>query len=460
MASGTKIGEIPNVGGSAIHRSLSTDGKHIAFLDRAGQSIEIWSYETGTRLQTIKVEEGSSRVSGFLLPTADRLITGTQQQVEKFRFRKSLKLFDTSSGTLLKTVPPDEDVPNTDSFTVSDGGRYLARLLSTGQLQLLESATLETAVTIPIPVLENGFSGTSFSPDGTEIACMMSNATETKIVTASLKDGRVTEIGLSENNSGTQPYDGPRIQWLPDQSGWILFGQRIVHRKIARQVWEMRFQGNTTSNRRLVLQKSVLAQSALKPAKNGKHDPPQLLQLDWPKETVETAGLKFGDTRSAASSADVEVVVQVDELRFGEVAETTEKIRSTLDEALRKTGLESPEPRAAMTLHANYSESRGKVLYRRGASPLLIADPKIGGPGVQSTAVLIKLKLMISGNDEPVWMSELKVDPIVLTVEGSSSEADVHDAVMNSVRQRLRGYSLPFFISDQLTLPGIRDNEL
>ncbi|MFO0998958.1 MAG: WD40 repeat domain-containing protein [Planctomycetaceae bacterium] len=460
FASGTKVGEISDPGGISTSRSLAPDGKHIAFLDKSRQSIEVWSYETGTRLQTIRIEEGESRVTGFLLPMADRLITGLQRKIGEFKYETTLKLFDVVTGQLLKTVLPVENPPSPSSFAISDGGRYLAYLTPEGMLQVFESASLDKIVSIPIRPPERALSGCAFSPDGKSLACMMSNATETKISVASLIDGQVSEILLAENLSGNAAYLGPAIQWLPDQSGWVLNGQRIVNSQLTRQVWAINFQGSTSGNRRMILQQSIVAAGTLKRSKNGQYEPPELVQATWPKNQIDTSISNLINDDGKASQIDVRVIVNTEKSRFDDSEQTTENVRKTIQDAFDAAGLESPNLHGPLELHAFYSEDPGQKLYRKGITSLLIADPKLGGRSFLSTSARVRFELRASGREEPIWKSELVSDPMVLVIEGTLDEKTVHDSARQHLYQLLRGYSYPFHIDDQLTLPGVSSFDL
>lgn len=460
FASGTKVGEISDPGGISASRSLAPDGRHIAFLDKSRQSVEVWSYETGRRLQTVRIEEGESRVTSFLLPTADRLITGSQRKIGEFKYETTLKLFDVLTGQLLKTVLPEENPPSPSSFAISDGGRYLAYLAPEGVLKVFESASLGMIVFIPIRPLERALSGCAFSPDGKSLACTMSNATETKISVASLIDGQVSEILLAENLSGNAPYLGPAIQWLPDHSGWVLNGQRIVNRQLTRQVWAINFQGSTSGNRRMILQHSIVAAGTLKRSKNGQYEPPELVRATWPKHQIDSSIKSLVSSKGQSSQIDVRVVVNTKKSRFGNSEQTTENVRKTIQGAFDAAGLESPSLHGPLELHAFYSEEPGQKLYRKGNTSLFIADPKLGGRSVQSTSARVRFELRSSGRDELIWKSELVSDPMVLVIEGSIDERTVHDSALQHLYQLLRGHSYPFHISDELTLPGASSIDL
>jgi hypothetical protein len=460
FASGTKVGEISDPGGISTSRSLAPDGRHIAFLDKSRQSIEVWSYETGRRLQTIRIEEGESRVTSFLLPTADRLITGLQRKIGEFKYETTLKLFDVLTGQLLKTVLPVENPPSPSSFAISDGGRYLAYLTSEGVLKVFESASLDSVASIPISPLEKALSGCAFSPDGKSLACMMSNASESKIYVASLTDGQVSEILLADNLSGNGPYVGPAIQWLPDQSGWVLNGQRIISSQLTRQVWAINFQGNTSANRRLILQQSMVAAGALKRSKTGQYDPPELVRATWPKHQIDSSIKSLSSDDGKASQIDVRVIVNTEKSRFGESGQTIENLRKTIQDGFDVAGLESPSFPGPLELHAFYSEDPGKKLYQKSNTSLLIADRKLGGRSVQSTSARVRFELRAPGKEEPIWKSELVSDPLVLVIEGTVDEKTVHDSALQHLFQLLRGHSYPFHISDELTLPGVSSVDL
>jgi hypothetical protein len=463
LSSGTRIGEIPEAEGIALRRSLSPDGRLIAFWLKGSETIEVWSYITGTRLQTIDVKEDGYPLSGILLASANHLITVSQRNVGQFQYENALKVFDVTTGQLLKTTPLSRENPSILSLAVSDGGRYLGYLRDDGVLEILESASLKSTARIPIRPLERAAAGCSFSADGTKLACMMSNASETKIYVASLQDGHVSEIVLPMNNLGLEPYQGPIVEWLPDQSGWVLFGQRIVSDKLRKQVWTLRCQGNVSANRRLTLQQSVLAVGSLKRGASGQFNPPELVQFQWPKAQIDASGIEGsleGKTANTAPLVHVDVSVTVGGLRFGEVERTKEKLTAVIAEAVRVTGLKSSSLPANMQLGVNYQEAPGTKLYRREGSSLLIADSKLGGNGFQSTCAKMKFALRAPGSPESIWEAELVVDPIVVVIEGAVDEASIHAAVLKKTEQLLRTYGYPFYVDEQLTLPGESTHDL
>ena len=454
LSSGNRIGEIPDGAEISLDRSLSPDGRQIAFRLKGSDTIDIWSYETGTRLQTIDVKQDGFYFSGILLASADRLIARVQRGLGNFKYESVLKVFDITTGQLLNSTEVSQQTPPISSLAVSNGGRYLGYLSSYGVLEVWESASLQSVARIPIRTLERAFVGCSFSPDGTKLAGMMSNASETKIYVASLLDGSVSEILLPVSNRGLASYEGPELEWLPDQSGWVLFGQMIVNQKLRKQVWTIRCEGITRYTRRLTMQQAMLAQVTSKPGANGQYNPPELIPLEWPKNQVEALEADFRATASSTPLVHVDVSVTVGDLRFGEVTRIAERIQAVIAKAVRAIGLRSSSLPANMQLVVDYQESPGLQLYRREGSSLLIADAQLGGAAFRSTSVKMKFALQVPGSRESVWEAELVVDPTVMVIKGVIDEASIHAAVLEKTEQLLSGYGYPFYIDEKLTIPG------
>lgn len=91
--------------------------------------------------------------------------------------------------------------------------------------------------------------GIAFSPDGTKLAVLKSSRTHSSIDVLDVPTGKFGIPTLVPALPEATSYEGPRLEWLPDQSGWILDGSHMLDLATQRVVWVDRGVGDASDNR-------------------------------------------------------------------------------------------------------------------------------------------------------------------------------------------------------------------
>lgn len=79
----------------------------------------------------------------------------------------------------------------------------------------------------------------AFSPDGAFLAAISGAGHDPRVMAWSLADGKqVADLAL-EKNPAAGFYDGPKLEWLPDGSGWLLNGAAVYDRDSGRILWKV-----------------------------------------------------------------------------------------------------------------------------------------------------------------------------------------------------------------------------
>jgi len=107
-----------------------------------------------------------------------------------------------------------------------------------------------------------------------------------KIFVASLLDGSVKQYTLDKSlRTGASQPNGPQaIEWLPDQSGWVIKGENVFSKTQGRVVWSNDF-GKEKFTRNIVLMDAILHPTKVKDETGA--DQPVLKKLKWSEQTNE-----------------------------------------------------------------------------------------------------------------------------------------------------------------------------
>src|SRR5262249_41243651 len=121
----------------------------------------------------------------------------------------------------------------------SPGRRYLALVSREYDRLLLYDLTGgELAGELPLPRGAKCF-GLSFSLDGKALAGLFKVNDATRLLTWNLAAATASaNLKLdSEAAPKVDVYLGPALEWLPDGSGWLVYGRRIVDGQSGRYYW-------------------------------------------------------------------------------------------------------------------------------------------------------------------------------------------------------------------------------
>ncbi|MEZ6132649.1 MAG: hypothetical protein R3C59_28615 [Planctomycetaceae bacterium] len=459
LATGKKIGQLQGDAQQAGPRSLSCDGTMLAALDVKRQHVTFWSYETGTPVGTAQIGDGTTPVGEMILTSPTRLVTYTLSRTAG-GFSKAVKLFSVPDGKLLNTIEV-ESPWYLKQLAVSANGRYLAWLDRKEGLSIYETESLERLVRLPMNGASASYAnpdGAAFSVDGTRLAAVYTTADETSIKVLQLRDGSISEVNLAGNLVSSaltgDPYVGPVVEWLPDDSGWVLFGRTIVDAATGLRVWTVDSAGLNGTKRRQILLNGMLVHKGGMDMETQKITPQQLVFVDWPRDDIQKslAALAAG-TAVFRPGSTVEVKVETGTLKHGEPEQTQAELKSALEQRMQRDGMQIGAE-SGIVLHAHYSEQDGQTLHMRDRNVPRSAQVPTG-PGIQSTVAVIQLELRLPDKSKPVWTTQVNVDPRSLLIRGEANAQSAREAMFQSAQRQITAAAIPWFIPDDNKLPTL-----
>ena len=206
-------------------RALSADGRHLAVVANDPRVAEIWSVRTGKglwRLDLYPVQAGRVLFAG-----PNHLLVAEEhgQHVQIWAIETGKR-----QGAIQLPGPFD-----CQGIASTPGGKYLAVLTNNDTLRLYATASGEQVALRAIPKARGnaGTVGMAFSGDGEQLAIAFDGESAGRIVAVAMADGSIThDHGFPEplaNIFSNPQYQGLKLQWLADKSGWLLYGNGIVN---------------------------------------------------------------------------------------------------------------------------------------------------------------------------------------------------------------------------------------
>lgn len=460
LATGQTLGQLKGFPIVTGERSLSPDGKTVAVLDGPRKNVQIWSFETGKMIQTIAAEQGTATVNDMICLSSSRVLTYTLTQ-NGSSFEKQLKLYDAVTGQLLKTRSP-EGIIDLNSLAVSFGGKYFVSSEVNEGSTIYRTETLEDVIRIPVPSLQFAMpSGAAFNAAGDQLSVAWTDTKTTVIVTTKLIDGSVSEVSvpghLNLSPITGDSYSGPGLEWLPDGTGWLLSGRTIIDANSKLRVWTIDTGGFNGTIRRQLLQGGLMVYAGGVNLDTGAVKNVSLKVVNWPKEDIDrsiSAATSGGDAK-LRRGAVVALKVEIGTLKYGPPEETQKKLEEAFQQRLAADGMASTGSPAAV-LTVTYSEADGKEMFSQGRGlpgfPTPPTQPPSGTP-IQSTVGLIKLALQISGEAQPVWSTDLLINPSVLLIRGNADAQAARDAMFEMAQRQITSAAIPYFVPSDSALP-------
>ena len=460
LATGKAVGQIKGLAISAGERGISPDGLIMAVLDGPRKNVQIWSFAAGKMTLTIPVEQGTAIVNNMACLSSSRVLTYTLTQ-NGTSFVKQLKLYDATTGQLLKSQNLEDSI-NLNSLAVSFGGKYFASSEMNKGTTIYRSETLEAAATLPMPTRPYATpSGAAFNAAGDQISVVWTDLTTTVISTTKLADGSVKEISipgrLTLSPITGQTYSGPAIEWLPDGTGWLLFGRTIVDAESQQRVWTIDTDGLNGTRRRLLLPEGQLVYTGGANLETMKITNPGLKLIKWPKADAakSIAALAAGGDAKLKPGSVVTLKVEIGQLKYGMPEETRARLEEAFQERLVADGMVSTgDPEAVLSV--SYSEADGKEMFSQGRRlPGVPAPPTppAAGTAIQSTVASIKLALQITGETKPVWSADLLINPSVLMIRGDATAESARNAMFETAQWQITSAPIPYYVPLDAALP-------
>jgi hypothetical protein len=238
---------------------FSPDGRYLAAAQRQQGDVEttpivVWSFVSGDVHRTLEL--AGRHISPTLrFGAPHQLISLHNPDWESY----ILTVWDLQSGGKLKEVRLPRGRGDTqlrpESLSISPGGRY-ACLLIGKQLGTIDLTTGEPAGAITLSEPPSSCEGTMFSPDGAELAVVVSQGSGHHLYIFDIATGRVLLDKDYRGRLQTFFYKGPQIDWLPDKSGLVFAGHLLLERNTGEEVWV--FPTTDSNPRRLISAGDIL----------------------------------------------------------------------------------------------------------------------------------------------------------------------------------------------------------
>jgi WD40 repeat protein len=238
LSKGEKTGRTGAKGGAAFDlEALSPDGKFFAQTGGIGDAaVVIYACDKGQLHKRLPFQKAATRVQFVGFASSGRLITAASWGLEN-----RVQAWSLDSGKLTNEYKtPDADF---DDVALGLDGKHFATKLKFENkgLAIYDLKTGKLAARPRFPEASTwGVEAMQFSPDGQELAVL-----DDLGLHLTVWDGNVNVVFETQSAKGQRgwerdiAYQGPPIQWLPDGSGWLLYGRYLLDRSSQRVVWKL-----------------------------------------------------------------------------------------------------------------------------------------------------------------------------------------------------------------------------
>ncbi len=227
LRTGSKLGQIQAELSIKRHVAISPDGRLLACPDRSQAAV--YSTETGEQITSVEIQGA---------PTVDRVyFIGDDRLLAVHSGRRFLwNLVDLNKDNLEIDVECLDEIPTIQLHTVafSPSARYLAVITEANTLMVADILQDSIVGNVELPP-EAGLmcQQLAFSQGGDRLSCVFGYSSgHLRVLTFDLSTERqpddcvinIDRLNLSMSNSDQTP----PIQWLSDDSCWLLFGRYII----------------------------------------------------------------------------------------------------------------------------------------------------------------------------------------------------------------------------------------
>lgn len=461
LITGKKVHQIKGKPPQCIKRALSADGRWMALnlLDKSNHCmIEIWSFETGLLQSKFDAAPtGMSMVLMEFIPGHDELVTYCHGQVGA-QFVREFHVWDVKTGQVVRKLTPPNGLQKCD---ISPTGKWIAckdssdvaiiDLQSGEELGRIETASkTEDGEYVNLDEFR-------ISPDGTEIACVLTGQKSWVIEVHKVSDGSrdfSLTIPLSNINQLTHvaSYKGPKLDYVQKPAGFLLGGGGFIDRETGLMPWNYVPGVLEFSHWKRFLIPAGLIVST------GESQSRKIEVVPFPSEQLDKSLNAYRDDVPAIvkPGAKVKVVVKVDKIRFGTVEGTKASLEEALIERLAEDGLEVAEE-AETLMNVKYSEISGKQLQEFVGGNPIFGGGTATGRTVQSTAGLIEIEWASKDGKTKIYSERVVLDPSTLLIRQGEdlSEANIRAKVFDVVKARLAGLPLPYFVPEDKSIANL-----
>lgn len=445
---------------------LSADGKHVllTFINKDSKIAKLatWNTQTGERIAEWDVDPVPTTVSLYE-------ICGTKKAFAKMirkegtRYKTILKLWDLTTGKLLKESEVKSSEFNHSNYKISPGGNYLISynhneifIYNLASLELIYKKELVLFIdsNVSHPSLQN----IDISADGKELGLLVSGSDTTSVWVTNLESGKSTkEYGIEGNlrNVFSEPsYGGSNLILTPSGDSLLLYGALLVDRKSMRSVWLYHPVPNVIMRNDLFITPHYIlagTDSALKDARGRLkiRRKPRLVSVPLPEKKIvdSLSAYASGNDAFLKEGQQVSIEVKIGKVKFTNIDEVKSILGDVIQERLESEGFQIGEDQP-IVFKIEYQEQAGNKLQltKRGRpSPGNPLGRTATGQTIDSTAAAFKLSWVEKATKRTLWSKQALVNPRFLILRDATAE-EAREQMFEGLQNRLMAESIPYFI--------------
>ncbi len=449
-STGTELGTVPvELAYSSTIAALSPDGSVLAVAVPG---------EGGGRSQALAVFDVKTGKESLRLSASDQ----TFKDIKYLEFTKHGYLVlvgEGGKGSVVQVLRVPEGTAVSSFFidrvntirgriAVSTDGRHMAVAYYEGLL-VFDIVSGKTVARMSKPPSDSGVNplsfveGMAFSPDGTELAVLVSIGKK-RLIVFNVRGEVVEDFGLGSQLSVTQ-LQGDAVQWSPDGQSWLLMGSRLVDRRAKTTVWKLERRGFVTVGGRFLDAGHVVAGRS-----SGNTE--DIVVIDIPRQAIDqSVAAMTGQNVRFGPGAKVQVNVTVDSVSGGSASEIETALRETAEKRLSENDLVI-EPSADAALTINYSEAAGEQLRIVEGSFISGRDT---GQRVQETVGTLTGRLTINGGSETLWEQSIrKGNPHHVNAETVNAQT-VREEMFKRITYLVSTLDIPYFVAGDADIASL-----
>ena len=457
VSTGKKLSTLEGATGRRELRAVSTDGKLVAAAIRDAKSdqstIGIFSAETGAKAAQVTV--GGSGECMFLGFAGRDLLTVAQDGGQKCL----VEVWNSETGKQLRKFAVDR--PNRQTIALSTDGKMLAvigekpAIYSTlgGQVMAVlrppakrpeKDAQGNVIPERPIPrrpgardvkyELQVKFAYTwaqkvAFSHDGREVAILTTHP-QPRVLCWDRTGALLSDIDAPIKKIISH---GNPLEWVPDNSGWLLVGQFLMDRK-AKAVVYANLVGWPYEPNAFFLDKNRLLtiDAATKSLK--------VVEVPWAKIRKSVDAMLAKAPAHLRPGEAMSLKFEFGQLRGGE-DEPRQKFTEALKERMELDGVKLADNRP-VGLTVKYSEKAGETVRIVEKNRPFDRGHDTGRTAVETLGVV---ELSLKVKDKTIWSQTIEARP-ASSYEGEINDNTVRSSTVQDAAWRLKDYVLPYFV--------------
>jgi len=451
---GEILGEIPiKLSYSSSIAALSPTGEYFAHAEPGtggGESLVVYRVATGedvfrrsgTAKESLKVKFLRFTKHGHLVS----IVRGSTDD--------EVRITSIPAGATLKAFKVKSVGDERTKIALSPDGRHLALSYweTLNIFDLVKGKSIGWMARPPAKPNSNPLNfitGLAFSPEGTELAAIISEGATNRFVVWNASGNVIDDFSLGTSISVTH-LQGDPVQWSPDGQGWLLLGTSFVDRRLKAVAWRMERQGFLTVPGQWLDDSHVVVGFT-----SGSTEDIKVLEV--PRDEIRrgvdaVTGASTSDDALLKPGQSVSVEVKVGAVEHSSLDDVRKALLDTATARLEQGGL-VVSPGQPTVLSLNYGESTGDEL--RVVKGGLGFGGKDTGQRVRETVGVLDAKLTLSGGKEVAWEESIKRGNPHHVQSETINEETVRKAMFSQVQYPVSTLKIPYFIAGDGSTPTL-----